>query len=147
MVGAPGRALPRDESSPRRDIMQNIYDAEILDDTDYTPSEDENVIDQMTTESAKCDHRIGQSVDDIVQEEYSARMEEYRKEMREWHAKADCKKCGGDGKINAYSHVCNGMCFRCGGSGEEPHTERGPAPSKPSIEAVRADIEGEGAQD
>lgn len=28
-----------------------------------------------------------------------------------------CGRCGGAGYISAYSHVCNGVCFSCGGSG------------------------------
>ena len=30
-----------------------------------------------------------------------------------------CKKCKGAGTLDAYSHICGGRCFRCGGSGKE----------------------------
>lgn len=30
---------------------------------------------------------------------------------------AECGKCGGRGRINAFSHVSRGTCFACGGAG------------------------------
>jgi hypothetical protein len=30
---------------------------------------------------------------------------------------AECGKCGGRGRINAFSHISHGTCFACGGSG------------------------------
>jgi hypothetical protein len=30
---------------------------------------------------------------------------------------AECYKCGGRGRINAFSHVSGGTCFACGGAG------------------------------
>jgi DnaJ-class molecular chaperone len=29
----------------------------------------------------------------------------------------ECFKCGGKGKIEAFSHIENGDCFQCGGTG------------------------------
>jgi len=29
----------------------------------------------------------------------------------------ECGKCFGRGRINAFSHIANGVCFSCGGSG------------------------------
>ncbi len=31
----------------------------------------------------------------------------------------ECGRCRGQGYIKAFSHVCNGVCFRCWGSGED----------------------------
>lgn len=30
----------------------------------------------------------------------------------------ECNKCNGQGKIDAYYYVSNGVCFKCGGSGK-----------------------------
>jgi hypothetical protein len=30
-----------------------------------------------------------------------------------------CKKCSGYGRIDAYAHIANGICYRCGGTGHE----------------------------
>ena len=31
----------------------------------------------------------------------------------------ECGRCQGKGYIRAFSHVCNGVCFRCWGTGED----------------------------
>lgn len=31
--------------------------------------------------------------------------------------KTSCSRCGGLGKLPAYHHINNGICFKCGGSG------------------------------
>lgn len=36
-------------------------------------------------------------------------------------AKSYCVKCGGKGRIPAFSHIENGICFACNGSGEFSH--------------------------
>lgn len=28
-----------------------------------------------------------------------------------------CERCGGSGYIQRYSHICNGICFKCNGEG------------------------------
>lgn len=33
-------------------------------------------------------------------------------------AKFTCYKCGGTGRIEAFTHIENGACFACGGSGQ-----------------------------
>jgi hypothetical protein len=40
-----------------------------------------------------------------------------------------CDRCNGTGRINAYSHVYNGVCFGCGGNGSKA-TRRGAAARK-----------------
>jgi hypothetical protein len=30
-----------------------------------------------------------------------------------------CKKCCGNGRLDAYAHINSGICFRCGGTGNE----------------------------
>lgn len=28
-----------------------------------------------------------------------------------------CGRCGGNGRLDAYAHIANGVCFECGGTG------------------------------
>lgn len=33
-----------------------------------------------------------------------------------------CPRCGGAGNIPRFSHIHQGICFRCWGSGDDPHS-------------------------
>lgn len=44
-----------------------------------------------------------------------ARLNPWKESLR--HEASPCVRCGGEGKLLAYSHVAGGECFRCGGSG------------------------------
>lgn len=35
---------------------------------------------------------------------------------------ARCSRCGGTGVLPQFNHICNGVCFRCWGKGEDPRT-------------------------
>lgn len=41
----------------------------------------------------------------------------WKEAMREKGQASPCKKCGGEGKISAYSHIRGGVCYACEGTG------------------------------
>jgi uncharacterized paraquat-inducible protein A len=56
-------------------------------------------------------------------------------QWEEQQEKEDCSRCGGTGYLSQYSHVAQGKCFSCGGSGvENPHAvyQEPPTPTSPA---------------
>jgi hypothetical protein len=43
-----------------------------------------------------------------------------------------CKRCNGQGRLSSYSHIANGVCFGCNGSGDSanPRTYNPTAPAR-----------------
>lgn len=42
----------------------------------------------------------------------------------------ECSKCGGEGYIPQFSHIQNGVCFQCEGTGQSPGWEKDGGPQK-----------------
>lgn len=49
-----------------------------------------------------------------------ARVEAVKAEIKQKAARHPCPRCAGAGKISAFKHVSNGVCFACDGEGYKP---------------------------
>jgi hypothetical protein len=53
----------------------------------------------------------------------------------------NCYKCGGSGKIGAFTHIENGTCFTCGGAGTLSYQKKEKAWVDPHPEWLVSDAE------
>lgn len=60
-------------------------------------------------------------------------LDDYRQVYARWDDAVEsyrrCPRCSGRGIVEAYRHVLDGECFRCGGSGVDPTTKEIEAPT------------------
>jgi hypothetical protein len=62
-------------------------------------------------------HRVYQVRDSNGYQAWIARLIERKKKNKMKKQSGPCARCNGTGKIAAYAHVNNGLCFECGGMG------------------------------
>lgn len=63
----------------------------------------------------ECDDRLHFSA--VMQKDTAAMIAQRRAEVAAANHPNACQKCSGLGTVRGFEHICEGVCFRCGGSG------------------------------